>query len=52
MMCKTLPTGPSTSIRKRSTKSNSTAQNEAGVFELSFRDERYMPFEGLGVISS
>jgi hypothetical protein len=29
----------------------STAQNDAGVFELSFRDERYMPFEGLGVIS-
>ncbi len=30
----------------------STAQNDAGVFELSFRDERYMPFEGLGAISS
>jgi hypothetical protein len=29
----------------------STAQNDGGVFELSFRDERYMPFEGLGVIS-
>jgi hypothetical protein len=29
----------------------STAQNDAGVFELSFRDERYMPFEGLGAIS-
>jgi hypothetical protein len=28
----------------------STAQN-SGVFELSFRDERYMPFEGLGAIS-
>jgi hypothetical protein len=29
----------------------STAQNDAGIFELSFRDERYMPFEDLGVIS-
>jgi hypothetical protein len=29
----------------------STAQNDAGVFELSFRDERYMPFEGSGAIS-
>jgi hypothetical protein len=28
-----------------------TAQNDAGVFELSFRDERYMPFEGLGAVS-
>jgi hypothetical protein len=30
----------------------STAQNDAGVFELSFRDERYMPFEGLGAVNS
>jgi hypothetical protein len=30
----------------------STCQNDAGVFELLFRDERYMPFEGAGVISS
>jgi hypothetical protein len=29
----------------------STAQNDGGVFEMSFRDERYMPFEGLGVSS-
>jgi hypothetical protein len=33
------------------TMATSTAQNDAGVFELSFRDERYMPFEGLGAIS-
>ncbi len=33
------------------TVATSTAQNDAGVFELSFRDERYMPFEGLGAIS-
>jgi hypothetical protein len=30
----------------------STAQNDAGIFEFSFRDERYMPFEGAGAISS
>jgi hypothetical protein len=29
----------------------STAQNDGGVFELSFHDERYMPFEGLGAVS-
>jgi hypothetical protein len=29
----------------------STAQNDGGVFELSFRDERYVPFEGAGAIS-
>jgi hypothetical protein len=30
----------------------SKAQNDAGVFELSFHDERYMPFEGAGAIST
>ena len=29
----------------------STGQNDSGVFELNFRDERYIPFEGAGVIS-
>ncbi|RYE00042.1 MAG: hypothetical protein EOP54_01825 [Sphingobacteriales bacterium] len=29
----------------------SAAQNDSGVFELNFRDERYLPFEGTGVIS-
>ncbi|MGH9959511.1 MAG: hypothetical protein ACREBC_20685, partial [Pyrinomonadaceae bacterium] len=29
----------------------STANNDAGVFELNFRDERYVPFEGAGAIS-
>jgi len=29
----------------------SKAQNDSGVFEFSFRDERYMPFEGAGAIS-
>jgi hypothetical protein len=29
----------------------STAQADAGVFELNFRDERYLPFEGAGAVS-
>ncbi|PRT40155.1 Tc toxin subunit A-related protein [Bacillus wiedmannii] len=29
----------------------STAQNESGMFELNFKDERYLPFEGAGIIS-
>jgi hypothetical protein len=29
----------------------STGQNDAGLFELNFRDERYLPFEGEGVES-
>jgi hypothetical protein len=28
----------------------STGQNDSGVFELNFRDERYIPFEGAGAI--
>lgn len=27
------------------------AQNDGGLFEFNFRDERYLPFEGAGVIS-
>jgi len=30
----------------------SNAQNDSGMFELSFRDERYLPFEGTGAVSS
>ncbi len=30
----------------------STGQNDAGMFEFNFRDERYLPFEGAGVISN
>ena len=30
----------------------STGREDGGVFELSFRDERYLPFEGPGVVSS
>lgn len=29
----------------------SNAQNDSGIFELSFRDERYLPFEGAGAVS-
>ena len=30
----------------------SNSQNDSGVFELNFRDERYLPFEGAGAVSS
>jgi hypothetical protein len=30
----------------------STGQNDAGVFELTFRGERYLPFEGAGAVNS
>lgn len=30
----------------------SSGQNDAGVFELNFNDERFLPFEGAGVIST
>ncbi|MCP3880267.1 MAG: insecticidal toxin protein, partial [Sulfitobacter sp.] len=35
------------------TKSIATshAQNDAGLFELNFNDERYLPFEGAGTVS-
>ena len=29
----------------------SHGQNDAGVFEMNFNDERYLPFEGAGVVS-
>ena len=49
-------TSPSarTSVPKLRTISiaTSSAQNDAGVFELNFRDERLLPFEGAGADSS
>jgi hypothetical protein len=30
----------------------SSAQSDAGLFELNFRDERFLPFEGAGAIST
>lgn len=29
----------------------STGQNDSGMFELNFKDERHLPFEGAGVVS-
>ena len=37
---------------RTTTIATSTAQNDAGVFQINFKDERYMPFEGAGAISS
>ena len=34
------------------TIATSSAQADGGVFEMSFRDERYLPFEGQGAVSS
>jgi hypothetical protein len=39
-------------LRRSVSIATSTAQQDAGVFELSFRDERYMPFEGAGAVST
>lgn len=39
-------------MKGTTTVATSTAQGDAGVFELSFRDERYLPFEGAGAIST
>lgn len=39
-------------LRHAPTLAASTAQNDAGVFEFSFRDDRLLPFEGMGAISS
>lgn len=30
----------------------SSAQNDSGMFDLNFRDERYLPFEGAGAFST
>lgn len=34
------------------TIATSTAQNDGGQFELNFKDEKYLPFEGAGAVSS
>jgi Tc toxin complex TcA C-terminal TcB-binding domain len=39
-------------VSRPSSIATSNAQNDAGVFDLSFRDERYMPFEGAGAVAS
>jgi hypothetical protein len=38
-------------VAKNTSISASSAYNDGGVFDLNFRDERYLPFEGAGVIS-
>ena len=38
-------------MRHSTSVATSTAQADAGVFDFSFRDERYMPFEGAGAVS-
>jgi hypothetical protein len=43
---KDVPKSRTTSI------ATSSSQNDAGVFHVNFRDDRYMPFEGSGAISS
>lgn len=40
------------SVKNRNFISTSNAVNDGGVFELNFRDERYLPFEGAGAISA
>jgi hypothetical protein len=35
----------------RESIATSSGQNDSGLFELSFRDERYLPFEYLGAVS-
>lgn len=39
-------------LRRSMSIATSRAQNDSGVFEFSFRDERYMPFEGAGAVNS
>jgi hypothetical protein len=39
-------------IGKNSSISTSSGNNDAGMFEFNFRDERYLPFEGCGAISA
>lgn len=34
------------------TLATSSAQNDNGMFEMNFRDERFLPFEGKGVVGS
>ncbi|MEX1211476.1 MAG: neuraminidase-like domain-containing protein [Balneolaceae bacterium] len=38
-------------VAGRSSIATSSGQSDGGQFELSFRDERYLPFEGAGAVS-
>lgn len=39
-------------IRTVNSIATSSANNDSGVFDLNFRDERYLPFEGAGAVNS
>jgi len=39
-------------VSRPSSIATSNAQDDPGVFDLSFRDERHMPFEGAGAVAS
>ncbi|RQO30137.1 hypothetical protein DBR32_11160 [Taibaiella sp. KBW10] len=41
-----------TQVNNSNRIATSSAQNDSGVFELNFRDERYLPFEGTGAIAT
>ena len=40
---------PTDFVASSTTIATSSGQNDAGVFQLDFRDERYLPFEGVGL---
>lgn len=44
--------GNYTAVNSGNMIATSSAQNDSGIFELNFRDERYLPFEGTGAIST
>jgi hypothetical protein len=47
-----LPEMDNLAVAQNTSISTSSAQNDAGIFDLNFRDERYLPFEGAGAIST
>jgi hypothetical protein len=51
---KTVDPGDLLTVPLQTTQSiaTSTGQNDGGMFELNFRDERYLPFEGAGAVST
>lgn len=38
-------------VAKNTSITTSSANNDSGIFDLNFKDERYLPFEGAGAIS-
>lgn len=43
---------PDATVLPQTAIATSTANADTGLFDLNFRDERYLPFEGAGAISS